>query len=118
MQAATVGIEASHPVQIFPLVYCPDVKEEVFIKVDGHPCIVTQYIKSADDKNGLIIRLNNLENESSQLSIQTPGIPITHAYVTNILEENLSEIVITDGKLRLTMDSRQLMTIRIVFDTK
>lgn len=116
MQAAGIGFEASHPVQIFPLIYCPEEKEETFIQVESEH-IITQYMKPAEDRNGIIIRLNNLNNESSQFSIQTPGTPIIQAYVTNILEENQRELALIDGKLRLTMNSRQAMSIRIVFDT-
>lgn len=107
------GVEASHPVQIFPITHCSTETEGQLLRVEGNG-IVTSYIKPATDKNGFIIRLNNLQEEPSTAFIHIPGLSISKAFTTNILEENVDELPVVNGAIPCTLGARQWTHLRIV----
>lgn len=112
-KAMSKGIEASHPVQVFPVIHCSAEKEGQFLRLKGDG-VVSTYIKPAIDEDGLIIRLSNLKDESSQAEISIPGFSVARAYLTNILEENVHELQIEAGEVHITMGGRQWIHLRIV----
>lgn len=111
-EAVKKGIEASHPIQVFPVIHAPAIKEETYLKVEGHG-IVASYVKLAVDGEGFIVRLHNVNDESSDAEIKLPGRSITQAFFANILEENQYELPLAERALKVILGARQWATIRI-----
>ena len=80
-----------------------------FVKADN--AIVTA-VKVAEDKNGLILRMASKFEEASAAAVEVPGM--TSAWLTDLSEQDLDVLAITDGKIRLTMDANTVKTLRII----
>ena len=79
-----------------------------FVKADN--AIVTA-VKVAEDKNGLILRLASLREDQADVTVEVPGM--TAAWLTDLSEQDLEQLPITDGKIHLDMDANTVKTLRI-----
>ena len=77
--------------------------------------VLLQALKKAEDGRGYIARLYETEGESG--SVKLTGLPmrIKKAYLTDLVERDLSELQIEEGgALEIPMERFQLVTIRLV----
>ncbi|OCT15202.1 hypothetical protein A8709_13950 [Paenibacillus pectinilyticus] len=112
-EAMKKGVEASQPVQIFPVMHGSAEKEGQLLEVTGSGVVPT-YIKPAMDDDGFIIRLRNLKDAPTEATVKIPGFEISRAFKTNILEENEQELAITNGGLDVMIGARQWFHIRVI----
>ncbi|OME92245.1 MULTISPECIES: glycosyl hydrolase-related protein [Paenibacillus] len=112
VRAAAHGIEASAPVQIHPVVYCSSESSGSLLEVQGEQ-IVTLHVKRAEDKQGIIIRLGNMSDSPSHVSISLPNQEVKGAYVNDLLEKNVAALEISKGIAKLQLQARAIATIRI-----
>lgn len=114
-EAVKKAVEASHPVQLFPSIYSEGEQTGQFLKFTGDG-IVPAYIKPAADGNGMILRLQNLQDQSTSAEIEIPGYSILQAYTTTIVEENIDALTVESGKLQVNLIGKQWLNLRIVKD--
>ncbi|GGD83132.1 glycosyl hydrolase-related protein [Paenibacillus nasutitermitis] len=106
------GILASHPIQMFPVIDCPVDKEDTLLEAAGEG-VVPVYVKPAATGDGMIVRLHNWKDEAAAFVIRIPGTRIVQAFQANILEENLSELPLTEGEVHGRLEAGQLITLRL-----
>lgn len=106
------GIEVARPAQMYPAVHCPEEKGGTWLEVSGEGVVPT-YVKPAEDGDGLIVRLHNLTEREVPVTVRLPEAGIERAFRTNILEENISEIPLSDGEIQVRIEAGQLATLRI-----
>ncbi len=77
------------------------------------PALVIETIKKAQDGKGLIIRLYETQRSRGSFCLQV-GFPAAKAYRTNILEENLEELMLKDNLIPCTFKPYQIITLRVI----
>lgn len=126
-----LGVEAAHPVQLFPAVECAEETGGTLLEVSGDGIEAT-YVKPAEDGDGIVVRLRNgrelrggasakdaIGAESGQAAVGTPfairlpGAAIERAYLANVLEENVAELETAGDTARGLLAPGGLATIRI-----
>ena len=84
-----------------------------FLEVRSDNVIVT-HVKPADDHQGVIVRLVNLGDQTSNSHLAIPGRSIRKAWLCDTLEGNRSELAVTDGSAVCKLPARQITTLRLV----
>jgi alpha-mannosidase len=97
---------------MFPAVRCPEEKGGTLLEVSGEG-VVPAYVKPAEDGDGMIVRLHNVTDREADVTVRLPETRIARAFRTNILEENLADLPVSDGEIRLSVEAGRLATIRI-----
>lgn len=80
-----------------------------FVKAEN--AIVTA-VKLAEDKNGLILRLASLYEETADVTVEVPGMAA--AWTTDLSEQNLAPCSVEDSRLKLTLGANSVMTLRVL----
>ena len=83
-----------------------------FFAVD-HPAVVIDTIKKAEDSNDLIVRLYESRGTHVQTSL-TSCLTLRKAIRTNLLEDDLGDIPLSDGAVLLDFKPFEIRTVRIV----
>ena len=84
--------------------------EASFVRAD--PGVEITTFKKAADDDDIVVRLWNTTNQPSQVSLESI-IPISSAYITDLNEEALEELITKDGIITLKMKSHGLRTIKM-----
>ncbi|MGM9681208.1 MAG: alpha-mannosidase [Eubacteriales bacterium] len=82
-----------------------------FIALDN-PMIRMSALKKAEDRDSLIFRIYNLSDSEEDLHV-TLGGSFTGAYLTNLNEERISPLTLTDGRLSLTVGKKKIVTLEL-----
>jgi alpha-mannosidase len=110
------GIEASHPVQLFPAYACIEETCGTLLEVSGEGIVAT-YVKPAEDGDGIIVRLQDgrgwLGQQAVPYSIRVPGAEVTRAFRANALEENTEELEVSAGSVQGRLEAGGIATVRI-----
>ncbi|MCC3377564.1 glycoside hydrolase family 38 C-terminal domain-containing protein [Cohnella sp. REN36] len=116
-----LGVEASHPVQLFPAYNCSEAAGGTLLDVSGAG-VAAVYVKPAADGDGLIIRLQDTRGVPERASgavayeLRLPGSAIAGAWRANALEENGASLEVKDAAVRGSLEAGGLATVRIRLD--
>jgi alpha-mannosidase len=69
-------------------------------------------LKRAEDGNGLIVRLVEIEGEERVVRVKVPGGSVLHAYETNLVEENQRLLQGDGDSIAVTVKPFGLTTLR------
>lgn len=83
-----------------------------FLEVRGEN-VVVNFVKPAEDGDGMIVRLLNLGNRTVDARLAVPGASLRGAWVCGTLENNLRRLELADGSAMCPLQSRQLTTVRL-----
>lgn len=84
-----------------------------FVSVDGNARI--DMIKAAEDGDGIIVRIYNLEKQESCISLKAGEHEIKEAWFTDILENKKESIEVVDGRIRTELPCAAYRTLKICF---
>jgi len=76
--------------------------------------LVISAIKKAEDSDELVIRFYNISDQKVTGKLSTPQ-QIQKAVMTNLLEEPLAEVQVSDGSLILSVERHQIVTLKLKF---
>lgn len=74
--------------------------------------VVIETVKRAEDGNGVIIRLYESHRKRGKVSVRF-AFPAANAWITNLLEEAESALVVEDGSVSLDLRPYQIVTLRV-----
>ncbi len=74
--------------------------------------VLIETIKSAEDGDGIIIRLYESQRKRGPVVIET-AFPLTAAWETNLLEENQTPLVVSGNSVLLQLKPYQIVTVRL-----
>jgi len=83
-----------------------------FCQIDA-PNVMLLTFKPAEDGNGYILRLIETEGEETPVRIGLPGIPVRHAFETNLVEENQRVLSCGTHELEIVARPFAIHTLRI-----
>ncbi|WOO39548.1 alpha-mannosidase [Rubellicoccus peritrichatus] len=84
--------------------------EESFVSIEGHG-VELSTCKKAEDGDGVIIRLVNLNPTNTEIAFST-ALPFKHITEVDLTEEkNLAELDVKDGKVSLMFDAFEIKTL-------
>ncbi len=76
--------------------------------------VQVETVKRAEDDNGVIIRLYEYTRNRSTIKLRL-GFPVREAYITNLLEENQSQLEVTEGgTITFPVTPFQIVTLRVI----
>ena len=78
------------------------------------PNVIVETVKRAEDGQGVILRLYESQRKRCQVGIIFP-LPVKAAWITDLLEENLSPLQLLDNGLSLELKPYQIVTLRVLF---
>jgi alpha-mannosidase len=70
-------------------------------------------LKRAEDGDGIIARIIETEGKRTTTMLTLPYLTIQSVCRTNIVEENQSELPVTDNSIKIPLDAFGITTIRI-----
>ena len=83
-----------------------------FCQLD-QPNVLVLTLKQAEDKDGLIVRLVEMEGKNSKVTVKLPFILIKRAYQTNLVEENERLLSAQKHEVRVPVKAFGIATVRI-----
>ncbi len=81
-----------------------------FIELEGKGAVI-ECVKPAEDGNGTVVRLYECFGGRRTIEL-TPGFEFKRADIVNILEEELENVSVNDGTVRLTLRPYQILSIK------
>ncbi len=75
--------------------------------------VVIEVVKRAEDGRGIIVRLYEAEGGRGKFTFRT-ALPVSKAFRTNLLEEDLESLPFKNGSLALTVRPFEIITLRLV----
>lgn len=87
-------------------------KENSYIEIDNKH-IAVSVIKVAQDGNGIIVRLF-CADDKEQSCLMKLGFEIEKAYITDLNENNLKEISVSDNSIETTVTPWKIVTLRLI----
>ncbi len=77
---------------------------------------IIETIKRAEDGNGIILRLYESQRGRGEVTLTT-SFPIRSAWITNLLEENQSELGSESRQVKIHLKPYQIVTLRLIPDS-
>ncbi len=111
-QASIFGKSAVSTVEIHPVVQHGDQCFESIASISGDGVTLEQ-IKPAEDGQGIVARLVNHCDHSTQAKLSLPVHTISSAYRCDTLEQSHEELEIKGNDVMIPLQSRALVSIRI-----
>ena len=71
-------------------------------------------VKMAEEGNGLVLRLANLYNDRPADAAVSLGFPAERAVETDLAEQEKRELALENGKLSLTLEPGQIVTVMVL----
>lgn len=87
-------------------------RTESFVSVD-QPNVVIETVKQANDGNGIVVRLYESQRRRGTVTVRT-GFPLHDAAITNLLEENQSDVTMEKRAVTFEITPYQIVTLRLV----
>jgi alpha-mannosidase len=84
-----------------------------FLTFAGAPGAVLSACKTADDRDGVVVRLFNPGNEPVALTIGAAS-RIERAFSVDLLEQRGPELPLDDGRARVSLAAKRIETVEIV----
>ena len=75
--------------------------------------VTIETVKQAEDGNGIIVRLYENHQNRGKVTV-TAGFDLAEAYHCNLLEENESQLEISDNQITMPIRPYQIATLRLV----
>ena len=113
--AARIAQEAQQvisPPLVCQVVHCQGGTSGQFVKTNGEGIKVV-YVKAAEDKKGIIVRVLNLNQKEVTGEIELPGQKIAAAWRCSTQEDKLDALKVMDSKLKILLKPREITSIRI-----
>ncbi|GAB4579791.1 MAG: alpha-mannosidase [Anaerolineales bacterium] len=79
----------------------------------SHANVIIETVKTAENGSGLILRLYESQRKRGPITLTT-AFPIQSAWITNLLEENETELIPDGTQLHLNIRPYQVLTLRIL----
>jgi len=111
------GLEALTPLERDDVAASQDasplpVREASLIEI-ANPTVTLLTWKRAEDGDGTIVRLQETSGRSSNIRIHSLYLTFDHAWLCNLLEENISELKTESGELSVPIQPFQVLTLRV-----
>jgi alpha-mannosidase len=81
-----------------------------FISADK-PNVVITAVKQAEDKSGVVVRLHDAYDCRTKVSLTVPN-GYTRAYLCDLMENELEEIPVEDGRISLPVANFEIVTVK------
>src|SRR5438445_1629061 len=85
--------------------------ERALIEVDT-PQVVVEAIKRAEDSDAVIVRLYEAWGGRCRTRVRT-SLPVSRAFLCDLLERNRTEIEVQDGELELELTPFKILTLKL-----
>ena len=82
------------------------------LELEGEGAVI-EAVKQAEDGRGTVVRLYECFGGRRTVTLK-PGFACERAEIVNILEEELAPAALRDGKLTLTLNPYQILTVRFI----
>jgi alpha-mannosidase len=89
----------------------PAARPGAFLRVD-RPNAIIETVKRAEDGDGLIVRLYESHRKRGPVKLRV-GFALESAWMTNLLEENETELRIEENQVLLDLKPFQIVTLRL-----
>ena len=76
--------------------------------------VMLMTLKKAEDKEGIIVRLNETEGRDTEVVVRLPHISIKKVYKTNLIEKNESLLKVEGQTIKMNIKAFGIETIRII----
>ncbi len=86
--------------------------EYSFLAVDQKNVIIETAKKAYDDES-MIFRAYECVNKRTATTF-TPGFEVKKAYLCDMLENELSELPVVDGKIKMTLGNYEIVTVKLI----
>jgi alpha-mannosidase len=83
------------------------------LAIEGEKVVVT-YIKTAENKQGVIVRLVNVGDTTAKAKLTLPGHTVGKAWVCSTLEENRTRLPLSGDAAICELPPRHITTVRLV----
>lgn len=93
------------------------IRECSFARLDKQNVIILT-VKQAEDDNGIVIRLSEIEGKPVEAKVILPHFSIKKAYLTNLVEENIKEMNFDEHEVSVPVSAYGISTIRLQTETK
>lgn len=97
---------------VYQVVNCDDETKGQLLDIKGEGVKVV-YVKAAEDKKGLVLRVLNLSGKEVAAEIRLPGRSISAAWRCGTTENKLGTLPVADAKLKVLLSPREITSIRI-----
>ncbi|MBQ8850013.1 MAG: alpha-mannosidase [Clostridia bacterium] len=85
-----------------------------FVSTDSKNAVITA-VKQAEDGEGLIVRLHDAFDRKSKVTVCVPS-EYTKAYLCDLMENNVEQLSISDGKVKIPMSNFEIITLKLIKD--
>jgi alpha-mannosidase len=82
-----------------------------FLQIDA-PNVMIEAVKQADDDDAMIVRLYECENRSTRARLLL-DFPAVSAVETNLMEEEIKPLVLTENSLALDLNPFEIKTVKV-----
>ena len=101
------------PLQAYPYSEAPAEKQRSYLTLSDTRILLTA-LKPPQSGKGLIVRLLNPTHAPIDVTL-SPLAKLTQAWRVSLAEVAHSEMTLHDGKVKLTIDPHQIVTLRLQF---
>jgi alpha-mannosidase len=84
-----------------------------FCRIDAAN-VVLLALKHAEDGDGLILRLWEVEGEDTEVVVHLPFVEVVQAWETNLVEEGRRPLPVKDGSIAVPLKAWSISTVRIL----
>lgn len=114
-QAALWGLESTLPVASHPITKGDGETSGSLVHLEGEGVVLLQYRKS-QTRDGFILRLLNTRAEKAMSKIVIPTDPLSRAFRTNALEEELAQLTLGNPKnqLEIELEARSIADLKLL----
>lgn len=112
-RAVLEGWETLNPPVTHPVFDDATPRQGRFLDVGGSALAVTS-LQPAADRQGLIVRLLNLESQPAIAQLALPGRGLAGAWLCGALEDKRSELPVANGAASAELQPRRITTIRLL----
>ncbi|MBV7504357.1 hypothetical protein KW850_03650 [Bacillus sp. sid0103] len=115
VDAYEAGVTAAGAVEMNVAVDCPAEESGELFSASGEG-VVPLSIKPAEDGNGLILMLRNLNEHAGEFHFSVPGRLVVDAKIVNILEEEIEGMAVSvaDNQINIQLQKGELKLVRVL----